>query len=62
VSRGAQSVKQSYITKLVKGMVNAGLAVRRVEMDQATGKVVVYTGPDDKTAKPADANEWDNLK
>ncbi|WP_192740836.1 hypothetical protein [Bradyrhizobium sp. OAE829] len=41
MSRGAQTFKQGDVTKAVKGAVNAGLEVQRVEIDQA-GKIVNF--------------------
>jgi hypothetical protein len=56
MSRGAHKLKQGDITKAIKGTVNAGLSVRRVEVQE--GKIVVFTGrPDDK----GQANEWDDV-
>jgi hypothetical protein len=59
MSRGAQTFKQNDVTKACKGVVRAGLEVQRVEIDQTTGKIVVFAG------KPPDANsanEWDSIK
>jgi ribonucleotide monophosphatase NagD (HAD superfamily) len=62
MSRGAQIFKQNDVTKACKGAVRAGLEVQRVEIDQATGKIVVFAGKpaDPQIAKPA--NEWDSFK
>ncbi len=47
MSRGAHKFKQGDVTKAIKGAVNAGLAVERVEIQH--GKIVIVTGrPDDK--------------
>jgi len=57
MSRGAHKIKQGDITKAIKGTVNAGLAVQRVEIEG--GKIIVFTGRD----KPdAAANEWDDVQ
>ena len=62
MSRGAQNFKQRDVTKACKGAVRAGLEIQRVEIDQATGKIVVFAGKpaDPQIAKPA--NEWDSIK
>ncbi|MBR1196622.1 hypothetical protein JQ634_26095 [Bradyrhizobium sp. AUGA SZCCT0240] len=57
MSRGAHKFKQGDVTKAVRGAVNAGLAVQRVEIQE--GKIVVFTGrPDDR----AQGNDWDDVK
>jgi hypothetical protein len=58
MSRGAHKFKQGDVTKAIKGAVNAGLAVKRFEIDR-DGKIVVFAGgPDDRTQ----ANEWDDVQ
>jgi hypothetical protein len=57
VSRGAHKFKQGDITKAIKGAVNAGLSVGRVEVQE--GKIIVFAGrPDDRPQ----TNEWDDVK
>ncbi|MBR1194349.1 hypothetical protein JQ609_19800 [Bradyrhizobium sp. AUGA SZCCT0169] len=57
MSRGAHKFKQGDVTKAVRGAVNAGLAVQRVQIQE--GKIVVFTGrPDDR----AQGNDWDDVK
>ena len=57
MSRGAHKFKQGDVTKAAKGVVNAGLSVKRIEIQE--GKIVVFTGrPDDK----GQANEWDDVQ
>jgi hypothetical protein len=58
MSRGAQSFKQGDVTKALKGAVNAGLKIRRVEIDK-TGKIILFTGA---AGEPTSANEWDDVK
>ena len=60
MSRGAQSFRQVDVTKAVKGAVNAGLAVKRVEIDNKTGNIVLYAGRIDDLA--GSINEWDDVK
>jgi hypothetical protein len=45
MSRGAQTLKQGDVTKAVKGAVNAGLAITRVEIDKG-GKITIFAGTD----------------
>jgi hypothetical protein len=54
MSRGAQKFKQGDITKAIKGAVNAGLSVRRVEIQE--GKIIAFAGQPEKGATE---NEWD---
>lgn len=42
MSKGAHNFKQGDVTKAVKGVVNAGLEVQRVEWEP--GKIVVFVG------------------
>jgi hypothetical protein len=55
MSRGAQTFKQGDVTKALKGAVNAGLKIKRVEIDK-TGKIILFTGA---AGEPTSANEWD---
>ena len=57
MSRGAHKFKQGDVTKAIKGAVNAGLSVKRVEIEN--GKIIFFAGrPDSKQ----DANEWDDVQ
>ena len=57
MSRGIHKFKQGDVTKAIKGAVNAGLSVKRIEIQE--GKIIVFAGrPDDR----AQANEWDDVK
>lgn len=58
MSRGGQTFRQSDVTKAVKGALNGGLKVERVEVDSA-GKIVVFA---DKSAAAATRNEWDEVR
>jgi hypothetical protein len=58
MSRGVHKLKQGDVTKAIKGAVNAGLAVKRVEIE--AGKIVVFTGRPDNQSGPA--NEWDDVR
>jgi hypothetical protein len=46
MSRGAQTFTQGDITKVVKGVTNAGVPVARVEYEIASDKrkIIVFTG------------------
>lgn len=50
------NVKQVEITRSVKGVVAAGIDVGRVDIDHATGKVIVYAKGAGEEGQP---NEWD---
>jgi hypothetical protein len=57
MSRGAHKLKQGGVTKAIKGAVNAGLSVKRIEIQE--GKIIVFAGrPDDL----AQINEWDDVQ
>jgi hypothetical protein len=62
MSRGAHKLKQSDITKAVKGVEKASMKVHRVEI-AADGRIVVIT--DDAGAgvvQRNSVNEWDSVK
>jgi hypothetical protein len=46
------------VTKALKGAVNAGLAIKRFEIDR-DGKIVVIAGRPDNQEQ---ANEWDGVE
>jgi hypothetical protein len=56
--RGQCAFRQSDITKAVKAVVAAGLAVVRVEID-SNGKIVVVAGSPVQDDQDGDRNEWD---
>jgi hypothetical protein len=58
MSRAGQTFRQGDVTKAVKGVVNGGLKVERVEIDSA-GKIVVFA---DKSTLAATRNEWDEVR
>jgi hypothetical protein len=60
MSRGAQTFRQGDVTKALKGAVNAGLSVKRVEIDKKSGNIILFTGAPGEP--PASANEWDDVK
>ena len=51
------TVKQIDVTRAVKGAAAAGLAVARVDVDQRTGKIVIFS---DGAAGSA-PNPWDEV-
>lgn len=59
MSRGAQTFRQGDVTKALKGAVNAGLSVQRVEIDK-NGTIVVITG--DMLPSAVTSNEWDTVQ
>jgi hypothetical protein len=58
MSRGPQTFKQGDVAKALKGALNAGLTIRRFEIDK-DGKIIVITGG---AGELASANEWDEVK
>jgi hypothetical protein len=61
MSKARQTFKQGDVTKACKGMVKAGLSVRRVEIDRE-GKLVIITGKPEEMPTGANENEWDSVK
>ncbi|SHH23031.1 hypothetical protein [Bradyrhizobium erythrophlei] len=60
MSRGSQTFKQVDLTKALKGAANAGIKVRRIEIDKKTGNIVLYAGQADDPQAPK--NEWDDVR
>ena len=61
MSRGQQTFKQTDVTKAIKAIVKAGVAVARVEIDR-TGKIAIMTAKPDQTAgENPEKNEWDGV-
>jgi hypothetical protein len=58
MSRGAHKFKQGDVTKAIKGAVNAGLSVKRVEIEG--GKIIVFAGRPDDQSKPTGG--WDDVR
>jgi hypothetical protein len=59
MSKGQHTFKQGDITKALKGAVNAGVKVQRVEIDRE-GKIVLFPGEPRPSAKTD--NEWDDVQ
>ncbi|MHC2332814.1 putative membrane protein YgcG [Bradyrhizobium sp. USDA 4454] len=60
MSRGAHSFKQGDLAKAIKAAVKSGVKLRRVEIDPATGRIILFPGEPDPTG--ASGNEWDDVK
>ncbi|MXQ13237.1 hypothetical protein [Microvirga makkahensis] len=56
MSRRKPLITQADVSRAVKGAQSAGLKVQRVEVDPATGRIVVVSG-DDLPVKPLDEFE-----
>jgi hypothetical protein len=59
MSRGRQTFKQGDVTKAVRGAMNAGISLRRVEIDRE-GKIVLI--PDVAVSSVGTRNEWDDVQ
>lgn len=57
--RQPATLKQSDVTRIIKGAQAAGVVAGRIEADLLTGRVVVYAEGEAITDKP---NPWDSLK
>jgi hypothetical protein len=57
MSRGPATFRQRDVTKAVRAVASAGMAVVKVEVDK-DGKIIVVVGAPDKTGGP-ERNEWD---
>lgn len=51
------TTKQVDVTRAVKGAVAAGLVVVRIEVDQRTGKIIIFSERADGDA----TNPWDEV-
>jgi hypothetical protein len=59
MSKGQHTFRQSDVTKALKAAMNAGVSVRRFEIDRE-GKIVVIT--DGTLPSATAANEWDEVR
>ena len=55
MSRGPQTFRQRDLTKAVKAVIAAGLAVAQIEVG-SDGKIVVIIGSGGQTSNPDEAN------
>jgi hypothetical protein len=62
MSRGAQSFKQSDVTKAIKGAVNAGMAVNRVKIDRKTGDIILFADHSEETPSNGTSSDWDDVQ
>lgn len=53
--------RQSDVTRTVKGLVDAGLQVARIEICPKTGRIIAYTGEPEPTNDNGGPNEWDDV-
>lgn len=59
MSRGPQTFKQGDLTKALKAAANAGISVKRFEIDR-DGKIIVVT--DGSIPSVHAENEWDKVR
>lgn len=60
MARGQCTFKQSDVTKAVKAVVAAGVAVARVEVDK-NGRIVVVAGQALPPGEGREGSEWDRI-
>jgi hypothetical protein len=58
MSRGAQTLRKGDLVKAIKGAMEAGLSVQRVEVEK--GKIIVFAGQPEAT-REQQPNEWDGV-
>lgn len=58
MSRRKPLITQADVSRAVKGAQSAGLKVQRVEIDPATGKIVVVSGGDAPTEPLNSFDAW----
>jgi hypothetical protein len=61
MARGACTFRQRDLTAAVRAMEAAGKTVARVEIEPATGKMIVVA-KDEPTNASGAANEWDAVR
>lgn len=62
MSRGAQSFKQGDVTKAIKGAINAGMAVRRVQIDRKTGDIILFADHTKEMSDNDTSSDWDDVQ
>jgi hypothetical protein len=62
MSRGAQSFKQGDLTKAIKGAVNAGMAVNRVQIDKKTGDIILFADHSKEMSDKNISTDWDDVQ
>ena len=61
MSRGQQTFRQSDVTRALRAIVKAGIAVRRVEIERNGKIVLVAATPRDGDGDKPEENEWDEV-
>ena len=59
MARGRLAFKQCDLTRALRAVSAAGQPVRRVEIEPATGKTVVFVGKPEE--QDTEGNEWDRV-
>ena len=60
MARGRLAFKQGDVTRALRGMSAAGQPVQRVEIEPATGKIIVFVGKPEEREGLGE-NEWDKV-
>lgn len=58
MARSAHAITQANVRRAVKGAVDAGMIVKRVEIDRE-GRIVIVTGKKEDVIEREGSNEWD---
>jgi hypothetical protein len=59
MARGRLAFKQIDVTRTLRAVSAAGQQVQRVEIEPATGKIVVFVGKPGEQLR--ESNEWDRV-
>lgn len=58
MSRRKPLIRQADVSRAVKGAQSAGLKVQRIEIDPATGRIVVVSGEGTPSEPPSPFDAW----
>jgi hypothetical protein len=59
MARGQSAFKQTDVTRALRAVSAARQPVQRIEIDPATGKIVVFVGKPEE--QDTEGNEWDKI-
>jgi hypothetical protein len=61
MSRRPSPVRQTDVTRAVKGVAAAGVHIARVEIDRAGKIVIIAAEATEQSGETTEANEWDRV-